>query len=587
MPDWCLIATRGACNAKLAAEIINAKATVYIFGQNDPPGQKWLHAIADLIARRVKSVKTPPIHKDPNEWTRAGATLDDMNAAMETAADIEPSVPTPEARLSQESRMSRRDDDSFDDPTLQPFPIECLPGAAGQMARAIAECERVPLSLSCCCVLGIGSASIGVGFSVRSGPQRTTRGNLYIVVSAQSGTGKSESYRHAARPFHEYEQKIVEEWMNTSLPKLQAERDALDEEYKQAKKEISKEKDDALHAEIQARMEKNRARMLALERELQSPVLWCEDVTVERLAVILQNRGEVIASLSADAGNIVNNLLGRYNKLDRTDEGIYLKAYSGDYCRVDRVGRAPVCLQHPCVTALWLTQPDKLDVLLGERSLTEGGLIPRLLPCHSNCQPEPIPENPTVIPTNIAEAYGELIRVLLTAYRLNDKPIVLEPDPEVMELFREHHNALVSRRKGDLKDVTIFVARWTEQAWRISVVLHALRHGAEAHLHTVSAETARDAIRIADWFAAQQLNILSGGRMKARQDKRNAVIRLLEGLPEGITAREVQRARIVGNADEARELLEAMEQEGILGHTEISPERGGHTVRLYKRKATP
>src|ERR1017187_5051899 len=141
-------------------------------------------------------------------------------------------------------------------------------------------------------------------------------------------------------------------------------------------------------------MEKNRARMLELEREMQAPVLSCEDITTERLASLLGQRGEVLASLSPDAGNVVNNLLGRYNKLDRTDESVYLKSYSGDYCRVDRQTRPPVVLYHPCLAVLWLTQPDKLVTLLGERSLADGGFIPRLLICHTNCRPEEIPEHP-------------------------------------------------------------------------------------------------------------------------------------------------------------------------------------------------
>ena len=59
-------------------------------------------------------------------------------------------------------------------------------------------------------------------------------------------------------------------------------------------------------------------------------------MTSEKLAVMLAHNQEQIASLSPDAGDIVNNLLGRYSKLDRTDEGIYLKAFSGDNYRVDR-----------------------------------------------------------------------------------------------------------------------------------------------------------------------------------------------------------------------------------------------------------
>jgi hypothetical protein len=66
---------------------------------------------------------------------------------------------------------------------------------------------------------------------------------------------------------------------------------------------------------------------------------------------------------------------GRYNKLNRTDEGIYLKAFTGDRCKVDRQSRESVLVESPCLAALWLTQPDKLESLLAERSLSDGDLF--------------------------------------------------------------------------------------------------------------------------------------------------------------------------------------------------------------------
>ena len=77
------------------------------------------------------------------------------------------------------------------------------------MAEAIARTERTPETLAGCCVLGILSASIGAGLQITSGPNRVTRGNLYIMASAESGSGKSETFRHAAKPFLAYERKMV------------------------------------------------------------------------------------------------------------------------------------------------------------------------------------------------------------------------------------------------------------------------------------------------------------------------------------------------------------------------------------------
>src|SRR5204863_3590660 len=116
--------------------------------------------------------------------------------------------------------------------------------------------------------------------------------------------------------------------------------------------------------EIRGQLKAKLAARDQIETRLRTPILSCEDITGERLAVLLAHNREQLASLSADALAVVNILLGRYNKLDRTDDGIYLKAFSGDRCKVDRQTRESVLLESPCLSALWLTQPDKLDSLL-------------------------------------------------------------------------------------------------------------------------------------------------------------------------------------------------------------------------------
>jgi hypothetical protein len=152
-----------------------------------------------------------------------------------------------------------------------------------------------------------------------------------------------------------------------------------------------------------------------------------------------------------------------------------------------------------------------------------------------------------------------------------------------MDGLNAHHNEIVKRRRTDLRDVTIYAARWNEQAWRIAVCLHAGLHGAHAHAHTLELDTAKRAIELADWFAAQQLEILSATREKARREIWNEVLSLLTDGPEGIRASDVYRARIVRNADEVHALLAAMESEGELIGRDEQPESGGHVTRIFAR----
>jgi len=469
------------------------------------------------------------------------------------------------------------------DEPARPFPLECLPGAAGDMARAISRAERTPEKLAGCCVLGIMSASIGAGLQVQSGPDRRTRGNLYLLPSAESGSGKSETFRHAARPLHVFEAELFESWRTGTLPKLQAEAAVLEAEIAKLKRDAGKERGAIEREEVRAELELKMAEQAKVGEALRPPALLCEDVTSERLAVLLANSNEQVASLSPDAGAIVNNLLGRYSKLDRTDEGIYLKAYSGDYCRVDRQGREPVVLRHPCLSALWLVQPDKIETLLAEQSLTDGGLVPRLLVCHTRAQPRPIVDGAQGIPASTANAWALLVGTLLQRFRLASEPSIIHPSPEALAAMNAHYNAIVARRLTDLTDVSSYAARWNEQAWRIGVCLHAGLHGDAADKHRLELGTAQDAVTLAEWFTQEQLAILAGGREQAKRNLEQLVLALAADQPRGVTARDIQRGRITNTAEEARALLQRMEAEGILGGRDEQPEGGGKPSRIYTK----
>jgi len=465
----------------------------------------------------------------------------------------------------------------------RPFPLHCLPPVCETMARAVCETVRVFGSLPGCCTLGILSAGIGAGLKVRSGANRVTRGNLYILGSADSGSGKSETFRHSAKPFLDFEAERVAAWKSEIKPGLLAEYKILEAEIARLTKSAGNANGSTEREEIRAELKEKLATLDKVETNLRTPSLSCEDVTGEKLAVLLAHNGEQLASLSADAHAIVNILLGRYNKLDRTDEGIYVKAFTGDRCKVDRQSRESVLVESPCLAALWLTQPDKLESLLAERSLSDGGLIPRILACHTHCEAREIVKDAPETPASVQNEYADLIRNLIETYRLADEPFTIEPTSEAMEAMIAHHNGIVKRRRADLRDVTIYAARWNEQAWRIAVVLHAAQHGARAHEHRLELDTATRAIELADWFAAQQLEILSASREKARQQIWDEVLSLCADRPDGIRASDVYRARIVRNADQAHSLLGAMESEGELSGRDEQPESGGHVTRIFAR----
>ena len=78
-----IIITRGASNGALVPDLIPQGATVYVWPQNDAPGQKWAKDVCNYTKCAVKSAKTPARFADLNEWTKdGGATDKDLLDAM-------------------------------------------------------------------------------------------------------------------------------------------------------------------------------------------------------------------------------------------------------------------------------------------------------------------------------------------------------------------------------------------------------------------------------------------------------------------------------------------------------------------------
>jgi hypothetical protein len=85
-----VIITRGASNGARVAALIPDGSIAYIWTQNDKGGADLESALAEHAAATVtvRRVCIPALHKDLNDWTRAGAALVDLIAAKANAEII-------------------------------------------------------------------------------------------------------------------------------------------------------------------------------------------------------------------------------------------------------------------------------------------------------------------------------------------------------------------------------------------------------------------------------------------------------------------------------------------------------------------
>jgi len=590
LTDTAAIATRGASNARLLAGLCAPDAVVYAFGQNDDAGAKWLAAIAASSGRITFQVDTPSPHKDVNDWTRAGATSQEIEAAIAAAQPIAVAS-TADHRVPAHKPVIEVPDEP-EEPEAATFPLEALPSAMAEMIAAVSRTERVPLALPAVCALGVVAAALGAGLEVTSGPNRATRGNLYLIASAESGSGKSETFRLIAAPLLDHQTRLIETWKLKTSPQLQSEIRVLDKEIAALERKAAKAGEPMERERLRGELEYKLARKDEMTARAAMPCTIAQDVTTERLAVLLHDNREVVFSASADARKLIDNLMGRYNPGKTTDESLYLSAYSGDFVRVDRQGRDAVVLNKPCLSLCWFIQPDLLAHILGEESLSASGFLPRLLICHTNAVPRRIDGEAEILSESVRGQWTQLVGDLLATFHAADKLHSITPTPEATVMFTNFHNRIVDRRAVDLADVGAFAARYAENAWRLAVVLHAAQWAGEAGSEPMTAVTAANAVRVVEWFVASQLDILAKGRHTAAAKVQDEILELLESnrqrkSQDFITVREVHRARITATADAARALLARMEADGLLTSEDTTPARGGKTTRIFRRIQNP
>jgi Protein of unknown function (DUF3987) len=532
----------------------------------------------------VKCAKIPAPHKDLNDWTRAGATADDLFAAMMSAETI---------REANEPEPDPKED-------LQEFRVECLPPLLERQVRAISELCGVPFAMSAPMVLAVASASIGKGLLVRSLPGRITPANLFVLVCKTSGSGGSLTFKHASAPLVGMQQTQRREFDEKEKPRIDAEHAAVSSQIEELKRKAKRAEDEE-RIEIINELAELNEKLASIEKRV-GALLYVTDVTPEKLAEMLSEQNETLAHIDSDAADALGIITGtRYGDGKHSQESLWLKSYTGEQAVVFRKNGKPIHLSAPCLSVLFVATPDKVQELFRNPRLTSGGLLPRFLSCDPGARPVPLDVGSIdvrhTLPSDVSQPYEAAIFASVQRYRFSSS----EDDSEEIDmtlaarrLFAEDWNRFCQMSDGS-EDLP-FEARHTENAIRIAVVLHAFRHveieqrsegtfGARmhAHEHALDEKTAHDALLIRDWFTKHQETLRASQRAAVEDtawSKTEAMLR--DRAAHGITARDLYNGRrVCRDAPAAARLLEVWENEGRITSFERRPEGAGRPTKAY------
>jgi hypothetical protein len=441
------------------------------------------------------------------------------------------------------------------------FPIELAPRFIQDLSEEFAKYAGVPISIPFLSITTMFSAALGKNLRVRSGASRTTPGNIFSLVFADSGSGKSDLFRKVAAPLLERQKKDRDAFNKERRPALESERDLTIAEMGELKKQAFSKKVGDYESKDEAKKGYARLqkKLAVIESMIRAPEYYGEDYTIEALGTMLKNSDEQLACIAAEALKAIQNLKGLY-KEGNVEDTIYNKAYSLEPGKINRVNREPDEFDEPCIALLSFTQPDKIASLFGNEGLVQGGFVPRCISLHEYTEAQKISWDSKSVDAELFDGYRKLWNALFDGYRLGkacikeepgedpflgqgekrkERPLdapapeivtrIVQPSTEAAEHMISHFNRLTDKQNAELHDVARFAARWTENAWRIALVFHAVIHGTRAHTEPLSLETAKAATKIIDWFAAGQLQILKRGRQEAADTEVKRLCEVVKG----------------------------------------------------------
>jgi hypothetical protein len=469
------------------------------------------------------------------------------------------------------------------------FPLDALPDTFRKPVEELMRHYRVPALLPATCTLVINSVALGRGVVTKSNVRRTY-GNLYAIIGALSGSGKTPPYEDLMVPLMNLQKESLEECKTNQKPQTEAELKLSGAEIQRL---LKHGKDSSKFSEAEDCRHERLAELLQRKAELEDQLqytgrLWTEDFTSEALGILLANNKEQMAILTDDGGLVIYNLLGRYTDGDVRDDVLLCKAKTVSAVPVDRVGRGSVLLYQPCVAMLVLTQPDLLYKLFSNERLLVGGFLARTLAADSKMQIQDETEESEPDPdSKIMAGWNDYIRSLVKMFRFAEEPSWIDVEPEIRKLSRDYFNKCAAKARGTLSDVSSFAVRWCERAWEISINLHMGIYGVKwaDNPTRLSAATFKNAMLISDFFAERQLEVLQRPRIEAQQKCRNRLDEVFENNKENPLTLRILRDRHGITKDEVFSCVKS--HPDVFGMVRLDRHHGGSKSTLVFLKSNP
>lgn len=403
--------------------------------------------------REASSKCNPPLEKDELNLIWKSAAKFYKNKVVTNPSYKKPEEYNKPAEIKWDTPIP------FEKPTLPTFPIDALPKIIRDYVVAVAETTQTPVDMAATASLAIMSLCMQGRYRIDGKADWNEPVNLYTLIIAEPSERKSAIISFMTRPVNEYELN----YNNTNAGRFEASRmrkSALESKKKTIETQYAKGK--ASETDLTEIAEK-----VANFKEEKPKKLYVDDITTEKLTSILSDSGGKTAIISTEGG-IFDVLAGMYNKSVNID--VFLKGYSGDTIRVDRIGRPSELIQKPALTILLSVQPSVLSQLISNSTFEGKGLTTRFLYALPESLIGKRKFHTSPIPPEVSRLYDMKIKDILNEEEnLIDNQIV-RLSSEASTLFEAFHDEN-EKIMGENTEIKTWRGKLVGNVLRISALL--------------------------------------------------------------------------------------------------------------------
>ena len=458
---------------------------------------------------------------------------------------------------------------------FRPFPVDALPEPVRRFVTVGAKAMGCDPSYIALPILSALAAAIGNTRRIQLKRSWTEPAIVWTGIVGESGTMKSPALELALGPVRKRQGKAMRECAKL----MEAYREEL------------------LTHERELLSWKRKNRSTRPPEKPQEPVAdryWCDDTTIEALAVLLVNQPRGLLMVRDELAGWLGGF-DRYAQNKGGDVAKWLEVFGGRPLLVDRKTGPNKTLHVPraAVSITGGIQPATLRRALGRQHL-DNGLAARLLLAWPPRRKKRWPE--ADIPPEVETAVEEIFETLYKLVPRTDAdgepcPGIIELTPEGRRAWVKFYNAHAEEQLELTGDLSAAWSKLEGYAARLALVIHFIRWAAGAP--TLASPDAVDEISInagaqlSQWFGHEARRVYTMLDELAEDRDRRELVELIERRGGTITVRELQQSvRRISTSQQAEQELEELVSAGYGRWEEDSPKpKRGRPSKIFRLSA--